>query len=41
MTPPMPSAARTAAGSIGAFGACEVFSFHAAKFLNSFEGEGR
>ncbi|MGO9203151.1 MAG: DegT/DnrJ/EryC1/StrS family aminotransferase [Limisphaerales bacterium] len=23
---------------IGAFGACEVFSFHAAKFLNSFEG---
>lgn len=24
--------------SIGSFGACEVFSFHATKFLNSFEG---
>lgn len=24
--------------SIGGFGACEVFSFHATKFLNSFEG---
>lgn len=24
--------------SVGGFGACEVFSFHATKFLNSFEG---
>lgn len=28
----------TAGRMIGGFGACEVFSFHATKFLNSFEG---
>ena len=37
-TPPMPSAARTGGRMIGGFGTAEVFSFHATKFVNTFEG---
>jgi dTDP-4-amino-4,6-dideoxygalactose transaminase len=38
MTPPMPLACSHNGRLIGNFGAAEVFSFHATKFFNTFEG---
>ena len=37
-TPRTPSAARSGGRLIGSFGDAEVFSFHATKFFNTFEG---